>query len=355
MTQDKKAELKRILTSGRRGGKNFILSSITPQIKPIPKWKQWWNKLKRMFKRKTPLLKYAQRISETLEKGGWEKINSKHNPLDDINDKLFKKELDEYIDEMYSKPRFTWDHSPPETQTSTQDILKLQEQIEEIIKTDKNGVMQYKIDQLVALRNAIGEVKDRKSSNRIHKKQNIQEELEAPPPSMNRDLPLPNSDRDLTNINALHSALNKHHADAHNKVQQLPNVDPRVETGVVQFGNDWQGYFIRGDNALMLKFELEDLLKGKTHPLMYGMSRSIAEDIENVAQSDLDKERRIKNLEENPIHTTVTLALRYLNEEDRHYFVLEMIDRIGLDYLGSIKNYLDRSIKRREDECPGIF
>jgi len=29
----------------------------------------------------------------------------------------------------------------------------------------------------------------------------------------------------------------------------LPAADPRVETGTVQFGEDWPGLFIRGDNA----------------------------------------------------------------------------------------------------------
>ena len=29
----------------------------------------------------------------------------------------------------------------------------------------------------------------------------------------------------------------------------LPEADPRVETGTVQFGQDWPGLFIRGDHA----------------------------------------------------------------------------------------------------------
>lgn len=32
-------------------------------------------------------------------------------------------------------------------------------------------------------------------------------------------------------------------------MRKLPPVPDRVETGVVQFGDDWPGVFIRGDNA----------------------------------------------------------------------------------------------------------
>lgn len=32
-------------------------------------------------------------------------------------------------------------------------------------------------------------------------------------------------------------------------MQRLPAQEKRVETGVVQFGEDWPGVFIRGDNA----------------------------------------------------------------------------------------------------------
>lgn len=31
----------------------------------------------------------------------------------------------------------------------------------------------------------------------------------------------------------------------------------RIETGVVQFDDDWPGIFIRGDNALVLALELQ--------------------------------------------------------------------------------------------------
>ena len=34
---------------------------------------------------------------------------------------------------------------------------------------------------------------------------------------------------------------------------------PRVETGAVQFGNDWPGLFLRGDNALDLMLWIRSL------------------------------------------------------------------------------------------------
>lgn len=33
-------------------------------------------------------------------------------------------------------------------------------------------------------------------------------------------------------------------------VRKFPAVDERVETGAIQFGDDWPGLFIRGDNAM---------------------------------------------------------------------------------------------------------
>lgn len=56
---------------------------------------------------------------------------------------------------------------------------------------------------------------------------------------------------------------------AQQRVQRLPTPPdrPRVETGAVQFGNDWPGLFVRGDNAFSLAWRirrLADLLAG--HP-----------------------------------------------------------------------------------------
>jgi hypothetical protein len=39
-----------------------------------------------------------------------------------------------------------------------------------------------------------------------------------------------------------------------------PKDAPRVETGAVQFGDDWPGTFIRGDNAAYYAFTLREVL-----------------------------------------------------------------------------------------------
>ena len=52
-------------------------------------------------------------------------------------------------------------------------------------------------------------------------------------------------------------------------IQKHPMSIPRVETGVVQFGDDWPGIFIRGDDALPYAMYLEQLIHAveETNPL----------------------------------------------------------------------------------------
>lgn len=49
-------------------------------------------------------------------------------------------------------------------------------------------------------------------------------------------------------------------------VRVLPVQTPRVETGPTQFGDDWPGIFIRGDNAFAYALALEYLLSEDTQP-----------------------------------------------------------------------------------------
>ncbi len=44
------------------------------------------------------------------------------------------------------------------------------------------------------------------------------------------------------------------------EIQFLPSQAKRVETGVVQFGDDWPGVFIRGDRANYLAFQAGEAL-----------------------------------------------------------------------------------------------
>lgn len=45
------------------------------------------------------------------------------------------------------------------------------------------------------------------------------------------------------------------------KPQQLPQQAPRIETGPLKFGDDWQGVFIRGDSAMWWGMQLGELLE----------------------------------------------------------------------------------------------
>ena len=49
------------------------------------------------------------------------------------------------------------------------------------------------------------------------------------------------------------------------KPQQLPAwpMEGRAETGVIQFGDDWPGIFIRGDNALGFAFMIREAMQSE--------------------------------------------------------------------------------------------
>jgi hypothetical protein len=42
------------------------------------------------------------------------------------------------------------------------------------------------------------------------------------------------------------------------KILRLPAHEPRVESGVLQFGDDWPGVFVRGDDALVFAAALRE-------------------------------------------------------------------------------------------------
>lgn len=44
-------------------------------------------------------------------------------------------------------------------------------------------------------------------------------------------------------------------------IRKLPAVEERVETGPIQFGDDWPGTFIRGDNALNYALTLRNVIQ----------------------------------------------------------------------------------------------
>lgn len=63
-----------------------------------------------------------------------------------------------------------------------------------------------------------------------------------------------------------------------NAIQLLDHTGPRMETGAVQFGDDWPGVFIRGDNAAFMAMNLLALLSGKEeHPFTRGIVSGLVE------------------------------------------------------------------------------
>lgn len=44
------------------------------------------------------------------------------------------------------------------------------------------------------------------------------------------------------------------------KIDAIMHLDERIETGPVQFNDDWPGVFIRGDNAMFYGMALKSLL-----------------------------------------------------------------------------------------------
>lgn len=68
-----------------------------------------------------------------------------------------------------------------------------------------------------------------------------------------------------------------------NKVRKFPAVDPgRVETGPIQFGDDWPGVFIRGDNALAFAHHLRSVLHvAGVDPIQVAIIRGLISDLES--------------------------------------------------------------------------
>lgn len=60
-------------------------------------------------------------------------------------------------------------------------------------------------------------------------------------------------------------------------IRHLPGQDNRVETGTVQFGDDWPGVFIRGDNAGAMAMTLKSYLDSQkdVHPLTMSNLRGL--------------------------------------------------------------------------------
>lgn len=58
-----------------------------------------------------------------------------------------------------------------------------------------------------------------------------------------------------------------------------PEDEGRIETGAVQFGDDWPGYFIRGDNAFAICLAIRGVLKDRNNTLALSQLKSFAENL----------------------------------------------------------------------------
>jgi hypothetical protein len=56
-------------------------------------------------------------------------------------------------------------------------------------------------------------------------------------------------------------------------------LDKRVETGPTQFGDDWPGLFIRGDNAAFYAIHLQNLLDENEDPFTRIVLRGLLADL----------------------------------------------------------------------------
>ena len=76
-------------------------------------------------------------------------------------------------------------------------------------------------------------------------------------------------------------------------LRKLPAAEPRVESGPVQFGDDWPGVFLRGDNACWYGFVLKQFLEsvGDGADLMQkAMLQGLASDLQGCDVRRLDSQ-----------------------------------------------------------------
>ena len=66
-------------------------------------------------------------------------------------------------------------------------------------------------------------------------------------------------------------------------MQHLPQQPKRIETGAVQFGDDWPGVFLRGDNAAYYATALRSVLETGGNALERGMLKSLYDDLRSCA------------------------------------------------------------------------
>jgi hypothetical protein len=63
-------------------------------------------------------------------------------------------------------------------------------------------------------------------------------------------------------------------------IRKIEKQEERVESGPIQFGDDWPGYFIRGDQAFALRAALESTLRGEEDFITNAQIQSFIEDLD---------------------------------------------------------------------------
>lgn len=70
-------------------------------------------------------------------------------------------------------------------------------------------------------------------------------------------------------------------------VRYLPKQEPRVETGNVQFGDDWTGLFLRGDTCAGFVMDLQTVLEGDIDPIIKIRLKYLLELLQGTNESRL--------------------------------------------------------------------
>ena len=54
-------------------------------------------------------------------------------------------------------------------------------------------------------------------------------------------------------------------------IRKIEKQEPRVETGLIKFGDDWTGTFIRGDDSFHFAMHLRRFLNGENDKITRGI------------------------------------------------------------------------------------
>lgn len=88
-------------------------------------------------------------------------------------------------------------------------------------------------------------------------------------------------------------------------VRELPECDPRMEDGPLQFGGDWPGLFLRGDSAMNYAYHLRILLHGKR------MTNVVTDQVVRGLLADLESCNLLKRRETSPALIKIGMIVQF--------------------------------------------